>query len=111
MKTVPPHNHATIGDAGACPECRVYNIGLVDDAPHAFVLMFPDAHALSLVRDWGVDPLTTAWATGCNLPRCVITEEIPLGVAIESGIEMFRLYDDADADAALKVIERLSGGA
>jgi hypothetical protein len=116
--TNPPHDHETIGEAGACPECRAWNISSLhlNDAPYAFLLTFPlsDGHplALSLVRDWspsGSDAADAAWATGCNLPRGVMVSEIPLGVAIESGVEMFRLYEGADADKALQVIQALGG--
>jgi hypothetical protein len=110
MNSPPLHDHSTIGEAGACPECRVDNIHRVDDAPRAFLLTFPDADspALSLVRDWGDDPLMTAWATGCNLPLRAAIMEIPLGVALESGIEMFRLYEGGDADKAFQVIHELT---
>jgi hypothetical protein len=96
------HDHPTIGEAGACPECRAENIRRVEDAPHAFVLMFEEADPPAAVVIRTHDPRLedaseTAWATGCNLPLDVCIREIPLGVAIDSGVEMFRLYEGDDA--------------
>jgi hypothetical protein len=118
MKT-PPHNHDTIGEAGACPECRAFNIDAVKDGPWAFLLAFSptasgDAPAASLVRSWSPDgsfAADTAWATGCNLPRCVFVQEIPVGVAVESGVEMFRLHHGREAAAAVDAIRELMPGA
>ena len=109
----PPHiNHATISDAGTCPQCRAWTIGTVKDGPHAYLLTFPPEdgapQAISLIRDWTPgwsSAADTAWATGCNLPRAVLIEEIPVGVAIESGVEMFRLHEGVEADDAFRAIQ------
>jgi hypothetical protein len=111
----PPHlDHATIRDAAACPECRAWIIGNLEDAPYAYLLMFPpadgDPHAVSLVRDWApgsANAAETAWATGCNRPRRLYVAEIPVGVAIESGVEMFTLLEGDDAAHALQAIRGL----
>jgi hypothetical protein len=114
-----PHgHHSTIGEAGACSQCRAWNIAVVKDAPHAFLLMFPPdddvPQALSLLRSWAPDTsfaADTAWATGCNLPRGVLIEEIPVDVAVESGVEMFRLHEGIEADDAYRAIGEALAGA
>ena len=107
-------HHATIAEAGACPECRAWAIGLHQDGPYAYLLTFPlagDASPpISLIRDWqpiAEDASETAWATGCNLSRGVVIEEIPVRVAVESGIEMFRVHEGAEAKDALRAIDAL----
>jgi hypothetical protein len=92
---------------GACEECRLWNISLLKDAPHAYLLVFPaddgTPDALSLIRDWSPvaeDASESAWATGCNRESAVVIMEVPLGAAIESGVEMFRVHEgDGAADA------------
>ncbi len=113
----PPHSHSTIADAGTCQECRAWTIGVLKDAPYAFVLAFPPRDgaplAVALVKDWSQecsDAADTAWATGCNLPRGVMVAEIPLGVAVESGVEMFRVHEGGDAADAWRVLERMLVG-
>ena len=107
----PPHSdHATIGEAGDCPECRAWDIRSSKDGPHAFLLTFPPDDdgpaALTLIRDWAPNMAAeTAWATGCNLHRCVRIEEIPVSVAVESGVEMFRLLDGFEAAEAWRAIQ------
>lgn len=111
----PPHDHhLTIAEAGACAECRAWNISVVEDAPHAFLLTFPPGdgapRALSLIRSWSPETslaADTAWATGCNLDRGVNIAELPVGMAVESGVEMFRLHEGVDADEAFRVIRGL----
>jgi hypothetical protein len=109
-----PHHHSTISEAGACSECRASNISVVKDAPHAFLLTFPPddgaPRALSLIRSWSPDAslaADTAWATGCNLDRGVLIVELPVAMAVESGIEMFRLHEGIEADGAFRVIRDL----
>lgn len=111
-ETRPHTHHPTIADAGACPECRAWYIGTVlRDARYAFLLVFSSGdgspQTLSLVRHWSPDwreAVEAAWVTGCNPGGCALTEEIPLGVAIESGVEMFRLHEGSDAEDAYRTI-------
>ncbi len=35
-----PHDHATVVEAGQCPQCRLHNIEALREAPSVFVLSF-----------------------------------------------------------------------
>jgi hypothetical protein len=102
------HGHATIGEAGACPSCRQHQITICADAPHGWVLWFPDTHQIAVVRTWGPtgddDAVCTAWATGCNTGGTIGWEPVDPATIEWSGVEPFTLLSGPDASAALAAL-------
>ncbi len=128
----PQHDHRTITDAGACPECRQWNIDFAKEGCHGFVLAQYHLHdrepgaricsccgepisydperpdALALIRQWSPDrddAVSTAWATGCNLGEgLAILGPLPPETIETPGLPLFQLIAGDEAVAGLQMV-------
>ena len=106
----PPHyDHATIADAGACPECRRHNIDQLVSAPVGYMLTFidadTDAASVAVLRTWTGDPVEDAWATGCNPGGHVaISGPIDPDILVAAGVPLFTVIGQPGATAAVDAL-------
>jgi hypothetical protein len=126
------HHHSSVAKAGRCSTCRARNIEIVREGIFGFVLTFYDqaqasgerrpcacgcgkivstplereVSAIAVVRDWnGLDPVETAWATGCNAGTAVGVRAVPVDVIERTGVPLFTLLTPPVSTAALDALD------
>jgi hypothetical protein len=99
-----PHNHATVGESGQCPECRAKTIALLADAPDRYLVVFFDdageREAIAIIPDYAHDPVTAAWAVGANTGGRVASGLLPPDAVDRSAVPMCELIYEPGATAA-----------
>jgi hypothetical protein len=95
------HAHQTIGEAGDCPECRRYNVELISDLPHRYLLAFPEVDAIAVVPALDLDTaVDNAWATGCNPGGHLGGQELPADLVEQAGVPLCILLTGTAKEAA-----------